>query len=100
MSDGDLPAHTTAGPLSGRRVVELASEEAAYAGKLLADLGADVVLVEPDGGHPTRSYGPFAGGGGDEISLWWAFYNTSKREVTLDLTSASGRDDCGARGRR
>ena len=42
------------GPLEGLRVVELASEHAAYAGKLLAEMGADVVLVEPPGGHPTR----------------------------------------------
>src|SRR5262249_61967720 len=42
---------TSDGPLAGLRVVELASEWAAYAGKLLADLGAEVVLVEPRAGH-------------------------------------------------
>lgn len=79
------------GALEGVVVVELASERAAFAGKLLADLGADVVLVEPPGGHPTRAYGPFA----DDVahpdrSLWFWHSNTSKRGVVLDLASADG----------
>jgi crotonobetainyl-CoA:carnitine CoA-transferase CaiB-like acyl-CoA transferase len=79
-----------AGPLAGLRVVELASEWAAYAGKLLADLGAEVVLVEPRAGHHTRRYGPFVDDvPGSERSLWWWHYHTSKRGVALDL----GRDD-------
>ena len=48
------------GPLAGLRVVELASEHAAFAGKMLGDLGADVIVIEPPGGHPSRAYGPFA----------------------------------------
>ena len=52
-------AHRTPGPLFGLRVVELASEHAAFAGKMLGDLGADVIVVEPPGGHPSRAYGPF-----------------------------------------
>ena len=39
------------GALDGVRVVELASEHGAFAGKLLADLGAEVIVVEPPGGH-------------------------------------------------
>lgn len=74
------------GPLSGLRVVELASEHAAFAGKLVADLGADVVLVEPPDGHYTREFAPFLGDEpGGERSLWFWHYNTSKRGVTLDL---------------
>ncbi len=81
------------GPLAGVRVVELASEQAAFAGKLLADLGADVVLVEPPGGHRTRSYEPFVDDVVDrERSLWWWHYQTSKRGVVLDLADASDRD--------
>jgi crotonobetainyl-CoA:carnitine CoA-transferase CaiB-like acyl-CoA transferase len=77
--------------LEGLRVVELASERAAYAGKLLADLGADVIVVEPPGGHGTRRYGPFADGIVDpDRSLWWWHYNTSKRSVVLDLGSEEG----------
>ena len=50
---------TSAAVLEGIRVVELASEIGAFAGKLLADMGADVILVEPPGGDPTRHYPPF-----------------------------------------
>jgi len=79
--------------LDGVKVVELASEHAALAGKMLGDLGADVVVVEPPGGHASRTYGPFADDVDDpERSLWWWYYNTSKRGVVLDLTSAQGRE--------
>jgi crotonobetainyl-CoA:carnitine CoA-transferase CaiB-like acyl-CoA transferase len=74
------------GPLAGLRVVELASEWAAFAGKLMADLGADVVLVEPPNGHRTRWFGPFVDDVADpEGSLWWWHYNTSKRGVVIDV---------------
>lgn len=79
-----MPA--TEGALAGLRVVELASDHAALAGKLLADLGAEVVLVEPPGGHRSRSYGPFVDDvPGPERSLWWWHYHTSKSGVVLDL---------------
>src|SRR5579885_625513 len=82
--------HMTA--LSGIRVIELASERIAFAGKLLADMGADVILVEPPGGDPARSYGPFADDQpGPERSLWWWHYHTSKRGVVLDLDQAADR---------
>jgi crotonobetainyl-CoA:carnitine CoA-transferase CaiB-like acyl-CoA transferase len=79
------------GSLDGLRVVELASEHAALAGKMLGDLGADVVVAEPPGGHASRRYGPFANDVDDpERSLWWWYYNTSKRGVVLDLTTDDG----------
>ena len=82
--------------LGAWRVVELAAEGTSFAGKLLADLGADVILVEPPGGSPQRSYGPFLDDeAGPERSLHWWHYNTSKRSVVLDLQDASsggGRD--------
>ncbi|HWF75950.1 MAG TPA: CoA transferase [Caulobacteraceae bacterium] len=72
--------------LAGFRVIELANERIAFAGKLLADMGADVILVEPPGGDPARRYPPFLDDvPGPERSLWWWHYNTSKRGVTLDL---------------
>ncbi|MBW2500097.1 MAG: CoA transferase [Deltaproteobacteria bacterium] len=46
--------------LTGIRVIELASERCAFAGKLLADMGADVILVEPPGGDTSRSYPLFS----------------------------------------
>ncbi len=79
--------------LEGVRVVELASDRAAYAGKLLGDLGADVVVVEPPGGHASRQYGPFVDDVPDpDRCLWWWTYNTSKRSVVLDLHTHEGRD--------
>jgi crotonobetainyl-CoA:carnitine CoA-transferase CaiB-like acyl-CoA transferase len=81
------------GPLHGLRVVELASEHAAFAGKMLGDLGADVLVIEPPGGHASRAYGPFADDVADpERSLWWWNYNTSKRGIVLDLDSAGGAE--------
>jgi crotonobetainyl-CoA:carnitine CoA-transferase CaiB-like acyl-CoA transferase len=78
--------------LDGLRVVELASAHATYGGKLLGDLGADVVVVEPPGGHESRDYGPFADDEpGPERSLFWWHYNTSKRGVVLDLDTTDGR---------
>jgi len=75
------------GPLDGVRVVELSHEHGAWAGKLLADLGADVVVVEPPGGSPQRRYGPFLDDEpGPERSLWWWHYNTSKRGVVAERT--------------
>src|SRR5437879_5816050 len=79
------------GPLSGLRVVELASDQAAMAAKMLGDFGAEVVVVEPPGGHRTRSYGPFVNDAPDpERSLWWWYYNTSKLGVVVDIATAVG----------
>jgi crotonobetainyl-CoA:carnitine CoA-transferase CaiB-like acyl-CoA transferase len=81
-----------ASALQGVRVIELASERCAFAGKLLADMGADVVLVEPPGGDPSRHYAPFAGDRPDpERSLYFWHYQTSKRGITLDLEKEPGR---------
>lgn len=79
--------------LAGLRVVELSNERSAYAGKLLADMGADVILVEPPTGDPARHYAPFLDDvPGPDRSLHWWYYNTSKRGVTLDLDDACDRD--------
>ena len=78
------------GPLTGLRVVELSHEHVAYAGKLLADLGAEVTVVEPPGGSVQRTYGPFLDDEpGPERSLWWWHYNTSKRSVVADLETGA-----------
>ena len=85
------PPEPRPGPLYGLEVVELASEHAAWAGKLLADLGAEVTLVEPPGGHATRSIGPFLDDRpGPERSLWWWHHHTSKNGVVLDLDIPAG----------
>ena len=80
------------GPLTDLRVTEIAGAMSAFAGKLLADLGADVILVEPPGGHETRRYPPFVQDAPDvERSLWWWHYHTSKRGVVLDLDADEGQ---------
>jgi benzylsuccinate CoA-transferase BbsE subunit len=82
MTDADAGI----GPLAGLRVIELASERTEYCGKLLADMGADVMAVEPPGGSRTRRIGPFAGDVPDpNRSLHYWYYNTSKRGVTLNI---------------
>lgn len=79
--------------LNGLRVIELASEPIALAGKLLADMGADVILVEPPGGDACRNYPPFLDDQpGEDRSLFWWHYHTSKRGVVIDLDEPSGRD--------
>ena len=87
MSDAQI----LPGPLAGLRVLELADEKGQFCGTLLADLGADVVKIEPPGGEPCRHIGPFL----DDIphperSLSFWYYNTSKRGITLDLETAAG----------
>src|SRR5207248_5893426 len=79
------------GPLTGLRILELADETGQFCGKLLADLGADVVKVEPPGGERSRHLGPFL----DDVphperSLSFWYYNTSKRGITSNLETADG----------
>jgi crotonobetainyl-CoA:carnitine CoA-transferase CaiB-like acyl-CoA transferase len=74
------------GPLAGLRVVEFCDELGQLAGKLLADMGADVVKVEPPGGSSARAVGPFARDiPGPDRSLNFWYYNTNKRSAVLDI---------------
>ena len=81
--------------LQGIRVLELAETVAGeYCGKLLSDFGADVIKLEKPGcGSPTRHLGPFAPRGDDpERSGLFAYLNTSKSSIELDLESDAGRE--------
>ncbi|MHB8575846.1 MAG: CaiB/BaiF CoA transferase family protein [Dehalococcoidia bacterium] len=79
--------------LSPYRVLDLTDERGLLCGQLLADLGADVVAVEPPGGSTARRVGPFAGDLSDpERSLFWWAYSRNKRGITLDITTAPGRE--------
>ncbi len=85
------PAPDRPGPLSGIRVVEVAHEFSAFAGRLLADAGAEVILVEPPGGAEQRAHAPFADHEpGPERSLSFWAENTSKYSVIADLDQAEG----------
>jgi benzylsuccinate CoA-transferase BbsE subunit len=80
------------GALTGFRVIDLADELAAYASRLLADLGADVIRIEPPGGSRTRREPPMVGGpDGREFSAFDWFVNAGKRSVIIDLTEPPGR---------
>lgn len=77
-------------PLTGIRVIDLAVDRGELGGRLLSDLGADVVKVEPPEGSPSRRLPPL-----DpltpEHSLFFTMRNCGKRSVVLDLGAADGR---------
>jgi benzylsuccinate CoA-transferase BbsE subunit len=79
--------------LRGLRVLELADASGVYCGKLLADMGADVIKIEQPGGDGTREIPPFRG---DEPhpqrGLFFLYTNTSKRAVTLDISRPRGQE--------
>ena len=79
--------------LSGCRALDLTDEKGFLCGKMLADLGVDVIKIERPGGDPSRRMGPFWHDVADpERSLYWFAYNTNKRGITLDIETAKGRD--------
>ncbi len=80
--------------LSPYRVLDLCDDGALICGQILADLGADVIQIEPPGGAAARARGPFAGGRPDpERSLFWWAYARNKRGMLLDLDTQAGRDE-------
>jgi len=77
-------------PLAGLRVVELSSYVATpLCGMTLAQLGADVIRVEPLGGAPDRTRMPRSAEG---TSLYWSGLNQGKRALAVDMSSAAGRE--------
>src|ERR1700735_3476800 len=75
---------TTERPLAGIRVIDQAC---GLCGRLLADLGAQVICVEPPGGAASRRTAPFH----NDLSLHFTVRNLGKKSVTLDMDSADGR---------
>ncbi|MCC6381967.1 MAG: CoA transferase [Dehalococcoidia bacterium] len=80
-----MTAAIPAGPLAGVRVLDLTTARGQLAGRLLADLGADVLLIEPPGGLEARRWPPFDQRNG--ASLYWAAVALGKRSVVLDFHS-------------
>ena len=75
------------------RVLDLAGPIGQRCSKLMADMGADVIKVEPPEGDPARHIGPFfQGDPHPEGSLYFLNFNTNKRSVTLDLSARKERD--------
>ena len=78
--------------LSPYRVLDLTDERGLLAGHMLAQLGADVIQVEPIAGSSARSQGPFdeSLAAGDN-SFYWSAYASGKRGLALDLESKHGQ---------
>jgi len=80
------------GALSPYRMLDLTDEKGYLCGKMFADLGADVIKIEPPGGDAARRQGPFYRDDPDpEKSLFFWAYNAGKRGVTLDIDQEAGR---------
>lgn len=80
------------GALGCYRVLDLTDIKGHFCGKLLGDLGADVIKVEPPGGDSSRKMGPFYNDIPDkEKNLTWFAYNMNKRGITLDLETEEGQ---------
>ena len=78
--------------LSPYRVLDLSDDRGILCGKILADLGAEVVQVEPPDGSSSRLRGPFyKNEPGPENSLFWWAYSAGKRSVTLDIGTPGER---------
>jgi len=75
-------------PLSGLRVIELNTGKLEMCGRFLADLGADVILVEPPEGTASRQNAPLHQG----TSLYFTAHNANKRSVTMDLLQAADQE--------
>jgi crotonobetainyl-CoA:carnitine CoA-transferase CaiB-like acyl-CoA transferase len=79
-------------PLNGYRVLDLAGPLGFHCTKLLADMGADVIKVEPPGGDEARRVPPFKDDSAHpEKSLYFLHFNTNKRSITLDFEKPDGR---------
>lgn len=80
------------GMLSTYRVLDLADEKALLCGKILGDMGADVIAVEPPEGSSARNFGPFYKNEPHiDKSLLWFAYAVNKRSITLNLDTNDGR---------
>jgi len=78
--------------LAGYRGLDLTNERGLLCGKMLADLGAEVIKVEPPRGDPARNIGPFYQDiPHRERSLFWSAFNVNKKGVTLNLESRDGQ---------
>lgn len=78
--------------LSPLRVIDLADDRGIFCGRVLADLGAEVIKVEAPDGDPSRQVGPFdANAKPPENSLYWRLYAANKKSVCLDIEAKADR---------
>lgn len=91
-SSTTLMPDTAPSALAGLRVLDLSGLAGQYCGKQFADLGADVILVEPVTGSPVRRDGPFVDDRAHiEFSLPFAYFNAGKRGMAIDLDRPEGQ---------
>ena len=84
-----MPEAAPNGPLSGLRVLEIGHFVAApFCTRLLADLGADVIKIEPPAGDPVRQWGKQVNG----VAPWWSLHARNKRCITLNLKNKKAID--------
>jgi len=80
-------------PLSGLKAIDLTDEKGMFCGKILADLGVEVIKVEKPGGDEARMIPPFYKNETDkEKSLFWLSFNAGKKGITLDIRTKKGRE--------
>ena len=94
--DGNrVMAHATPfppGALTGYRILDLCDEKGVLCTKIMADLGADVIKIEPPSGDRLRFQGPFYDNKADaEKSLCFWYFHANKRSVTLNLATSDGQ---------
>ncbi|MGN6733417.1 MAG: CoA transferase, partial [Candidatus Binatia bacterium] len=88
-----VPDPTPTGALAGLRVLDLTGRMGGYCGLLLANLGAEVILIESPEGDSMRREGPFRDDEPDpEKSLSFAAYHTNKNGIVLDLETGNGQE--------
>lgn len=93
MGTGSTTRGGSAGALEGCRVLELSHVSAAVAGKVLADLGADVIRIEPRGGDAARCSEPsYIDAAGERHGIVYLAFNGNKRSVCADLGTRAGRE--------
>ncbi|MBI4186166.1 MAG: CoA transferase [Chloroflexi bacterium] len=79
-------------PLSAYRVLNLTDDRGSFCARILADLGADVIKIEPPQGDPSRKLNPFFHNDAHpEKSLFWFAYNANQRGVTLNIEAVEGQ---------
>ena len=79
--------------LNHLRALDLTDDKGFLCGKILADMGVNVIKVEKPGGDASRKIGGFWGCASDpEKSLYWFAYNSNKKVITLDIEKAKGQE--------
>jgi len=79
--------------LHGFRALDLTGLSGQLCGRILADLGMEVIKIEPPGGDPVRRLGAGIENGGDSLNFIFAHLNANKSSLVLDLNAAQGRDE-------